>query len=173
MPNGEFIVDPTTTENQWEIELAGLLTELSLAQGDLLDLLAEKRRLLVAADAQGLLALQSREQELVSRLQACHVQRGRLLERAAEQGLPFDSIRSLAAAMPQPGRKRLNQQVVAASARTRLLQHHSLTHWVLAQRSLIHLSQLLEIFATGGRQRTTYGKGPSPGGSGSLVDQAA
>ncbi|MCU0373434.1 MAG: hypothetical protein MUE56_09370, partial [Ignavibacteria bacterium] len=29
----------------------------------------------------------------------------------------------------------------------RLLQHQSLTNWVLAQRSMLHLSQLLEIIA--------------------------
>jgi hypothetical protein len=39
----------------------------------------------------------------------------------------------------------------------RVLQHHSLANWVLAQRRLLHVAQSLEIIATGGRMRPTYG----------------
>ena len=46
-----------------------------------------------------------------------------------------------------------------AAERSRLLQHQSLTNWVLVQRSLLHLSQLIEIIATGGRPKPTYGNG--------------
>ena len=60
-----------------------------------------------------------------------------------------------------------------ATARMRLLQHHSLTNWVLVQRTLIHLSQMLEIIATGGRLKPTYGKDDSVNSGGFLVDQAA
>jgi hypothetical protein len=53
------------------------------------------------------------------------------------------------------------------------VQHHSLTNWVLVQRTLIHLSQMLEIIATGGRMKPTYGEGGRTDAGGSLVDQAA
>jgi hypothetical protein len=43
------------------------------------------------------------------------------------------------------------------AARMRVLQHHSLVNWVLAQRALLHVSQLLEIIATGGRTQPNYG----------------
>jgi hypothetical protein len=55
----------------------------------------------------------------------------------------------------------------------RLLQHQSLANWVLAQRVMLHLSQLLEIFATGGRLQPTYGRGEMPTSSGALVDREA
>jgi hypothetical protein len=60
-----------------------------------------------------------------------------------------------------------------ATNRTRLLQHQSLTNWVLVQRSLLHLSQLIEIIATGGRLKPTYGNGSDRQSSGALVDRAA
>ncbi len=60
-----------------------------------------------------------------------------------------------------------------ARARARLLQHQSLTNWVFVQRTLIHLSQMLEIIATGGRLHPTYGKGDTADTSGNLVDQEA
>jgi hypothetical protein len=52
----------------------------------------------------------------------------------------------------------------------RLLQNQSITNWVLAQRSLLHVSQLLEIIATGGRLQPTYGEGETVNAVGSLQD---
>jgi hypothetical protein len=60
-----------------------------------------------------------------------------------------------------------------AADRSRLLQHQSLTNWVLVQRTLLHLSQMIEIIATGGRPKPTYEKGPGSNSGGALVDRAA
>ena len=68
---------------------------------------------------------------------------------------------------------KLGQQVKQSAARMRLLQHHSLANWVLAQRSLLHVSQLLEIVATGGRLQPTYGDTESVHAGGGLVNQHA
>ena len=67
----------------------------------------------------------------------------------------------------------LAQEIDDSSTRMRLLQHQSLTNWVLAQRSILHLSQLLEIIATGGRLQPTYGRDESSASSGALVDREA
>lgn len=157
----------------WEQDLSALLGELSATQGDLLALLNEKRHLIVARDTAGLAEMAPREEAIVVRLQACQQSRRELLERAANQQLPSDSIRSLAKVLPEPARAGVAQQVEEASRRFRVLSHQSLTNWVLIQRSLLHLSQLLEIIATGGRKSPTYGKVESTRPGGSLVDQAA
>ncbi len=161
-------------ENQnWETDVASLLSELSATQDDLFELLGQKRRLLVASDVAGIQALEPRERQLIARLEACHGRRAELLSRASQHNLPGDSIRSLTKALPTPGRKQLEKQAADAAQRARLLSHQSLTNWVLIQRTLIHLSQLLEIIATGSRARPTYGKGGYAAAGGSLVDQAA
>lgn len=159
--------------SHWEEELAALLAELSTAQEELLSVLALKREMLVANDVEGLVAIQDREGELIVRLQQCHDRRAELLRHAADQGLPCDSLRSLTTAVDESNRSSFERQVMENSARARLLQHHGLTTWVLVQRTLIHLSQILEIIATGGRLKPTYGKGSSAQDSGSLVDRAA
>jgi hypothetical protein len=41
------------------------------------------------------------------------------------------------------------------------------------QRTLLHLSQLIGIIATGGQSLPTYGKGADCRASGALVDRAA
>jgi len=159
-------------ETNWEQELAALLGELSSVQDDLLALLAEKHRVLVRAEPPELAELQLREERIVQRLQACHDRRGELLERAKLEGLPSDSVRSLAETLPGEERGQLRVRVRDAAARGRLLRHQSLTHWLLAQRTLIHLAQMLEIIATGGRTQPTYGMGAPAPASGALVDQA-
>jgi len=162
-----------------EADIAGLLSDLSAVQRDLLDVLTQKRGLLAAGDSEALPAISVREQDLVTRLQACHDRRQQLLAQAADDGLPSDSIQSLSKSLPSNSRNRLRGNLDEARERSRLLQHECLTNWVLVQRTLLHLSQLIEIIATGGRMQPTYGKGldrqGQPGDAvvgGALVDRA-
>jgi flagellar biosynthesis/type III secretory pathway chaperone len=154
-------------------ELASLLAELSAIQTDLLRVLTDKRHRLLTSDTAAMEALRDKEAELIGRLQACQERRQALLAQAAAEGLPASDLRSLADALPASERMALSPRIREAAARMRLLQHHSLTNWVLVQRTLIHLSQVLEIIATGGRLKPTYGKGDSVDSGGVLVDQAA
>jgi hypothetical protein len=156
--------------DNWESEISALLTELSGVQSELLSLLSEKRTSLVNGDSQALAALQAREAVLAERLQSCHEQRQKLLERAAAAGRPADSIRALTDSLLPEHRGQLQPAVESARGQARLLQHESLANWVLIQRSLLHLSQMIEIIATGGQRQPTYGVGAS--NTGALVDRA-
>ncbi|MGA2034545.1 MAG: flagellar export chaperone FlgN [Thermoguttaceae bacterium] len=153
-------------------ELALLLSELVASQDQLLELLARKRQLLGAADAEGLTALAPRETQLLETFQALLRHREGLLARAASEGLPSSNLRALTAALPRDSRDVLQQQVAQAASRTRLLQNQSLVNWVVVQRTLLHLSQLLEIIATGGRLQPTYGERARVRTGGTLVDRA-
>ena len=154
-------------------DVAAFLGELSSAQSEMLKLLVEKRELLVKYDADGLALVAPREEQLLGRLQACLERRGQLLARADEEGLPHANIRELAGSLSGGKQTPLSKHLQQASSQTRILQHNSITNWVLVQRTLIHLSQMLEIIATGGRPQPTYGKGGAAESSGALVDQAA
>jgi len=161
-----------TMDPSWETELAQFLTELSATQDELLAVLKRKLELLATADAKGLEELGAVELQLSERLQTCYRRRCDMLERAGREGLPSDSLKSLTARLPGDRRKQLQSQVAQAAGKSRLLQHQSLTNWVITQRTLLHLSQMLEIIATGGRMRPTYG-GDENGSQGSLLDHAA
>ncbi len=161
-----------TISSDWEAELAAFLNELSAVQQELLELLALKRQRLSAADLPGLAALADREQDVAARLSACHERRGELLRDAQAQGLPGDSLQSVQAALPARSAE-LQTSVRQAVSRSRLLQHQSLANWVLTQRTLLYLSQLLELIGTGGRSRPTYSMGKPQGATGALVDRAA
>lgn len=157
----------------WETEIVQLLNELSNVQNDVFVLLDEKQRMLRDLDGPALEAMIPREEALIERLQRCHEQRASLLAQASSEGLPGDSLRSLSAALPRKERLSLAPHIDAAASRARLLRHHSLTNWMVVQRTLLHLSRMIEIIATGGRLQPTYEKGPSRSAGGTMLDQAA
>ncbi|TWU25553.1 flagellar export chaperone FlgN [Bythopirellula polymerisocia] len=156
----------------WEGELADLLGRLNEAQQRLFDLLSRKRELLIARNHIELAALGSEEVLLCAELQACHDRRQELLADAAAVGMPSDSIRSLASQLPAKQAKGLQQPLDEAQRRSHLLRHHCMSQWVAVQRTMLHLSHLIEIIATGGQLKPTYGKGVAPSQSGTLMDQA-
>jgi len=160
-------------QTTWENEVAQLLTDLLAVQDDLFVNLAKKRELLIASDMAGLTAIAAEEEQLIARLQQCVKRREQLLARAAQEGLPGRSIQALAEALPPDRRGDLPDRLAQAGSRARLLQHQSFTNWLVVQRNLIHLSQMLEIIATGGRLQPTYGEGEPVNASGGLVDRAA
>lgn len=157
----------------WQTELTTLLDELSSVQDELFEVLEAKRQRLMTADCEGIEMLQEREQLVCARLEQCQQRRAELLAEAQRRGLPSDSVVKLASSVERTGDGKLGKQAKVAAENMRLLQHQSLTNWVLAQRALLHVSQLLEIVATGGRLQPTYGSGDTVHSSGSLVDQEA
>src|SRR5689334_2397702 len=80
----------------WEQAITELLAELSGIQQELLEVLAEKRARLASVDVAGMNELQVREQSLLQRLQTSHARREELLAAAQREGLPGDSMTSLA-----------------------------------------------------------------------------
>ena len=163
----------TTATIDLEVEIGALLDELSSVQSELLRVLADKRDALIKADLIRLAELQPREEQLASRLAECQLRRTTLLEAAKQQGRPAESIAKVARAVSGGKNNKLGKQVKETAARTRLLQHQSMANWVLAQRALLHVSQLIEIIATGGRLQPTYGDKESVHARGSLVNQQA
>ena len=93
---------PTTdTRDTLESDIAGLLSELSAVQTDLLGVLTRKRDAARGGRRRGARRHGARRSRTSStRLQACHERRQRLLAQAAGEGLPSDSIKSLSKSLP-------------------------------------------------------------------------
>lgn len=160
-----------TKEIDWEVDLTSLLDELSNVQSELLDVLAAKRESMASNDMQQMVELHPRAEALCDRLRSCHARREQLLDAAKGQGLPAENLGSIASTLTTAERGKVTRQMTAASARMRLLQHQSLANWVLAQRTILHLSQLLEIIATGGQLQPTYSRDEPSDSRGALVDK--
>lgn len=158
-------------------EIAAFLTELSSVQHRTLELLQRKGEMLGKSDVEGLARIAEEERTAIDDLQRCLDWRERLLEAAKSEGLPSDSIESLGARLSkeQPeeiGASKLSERIKHSSYQSRLLKHQGLTNWVVTQKTLIHLSQILEMIATKGRTRATYTR-EQANTSGGLVDRSA
>lgn len=162
-----------TMGTDWERELADFLNELITIQGHVLTYLREKRTCLANADVEGLAALVPRCEYIQSRLQRCLDRRVELLNKARQEGFSADNVRTLAESAGVS--RAVSNRLAEAAHNMRLLQIHNLTNWMLNQRALMHLSQLIEIIATGGQRAPTYEKRGAPvcdGVQGSLLDQS-
>ena len=84
----------------WESEILDLLNELTAAQDEMLSLLSRKRQVMAEGQSPEAIAVQPEEAELCDRLLACHSRRHALLEQAASDGLPHDSIQDLVQSLP-------------------------------------------------------------------------
>jgi flagellar biosynthesis/type III secretory pathway chaperone len=163
----------TAVPIDFEAEISALLDDLASVQSELLGVLDEKRQALTTAHIDRLADLAPREERLALRLSECQDRRTALLAAAKRDGLPSENVAKLATKAGGGKTGKLGGRVKETAARMRLLQHHSLANWVLAQRSLLHVSQLLEIIATGGRMKPTYGDSESVHSRGSLVNHEA
>lgn len=157
----------------WETQLAALLDELFNVQSELLQLLQAKQQALARADLVQMVDLHPREAQLADRLAQCHRRRQELLSAARQDGLAMENLGDLASCAAPGNADKLGSRVKQIAARMRLLQHQSLANWVLAQRALLHVSQVLEIIATGGRMQPTYGDKELPTARGVLVHDEA
>lgn len=154
-----------------EQEIAALLADLSDAQESLLAVLKRKRECMANSDLSRLAEIESQEAELLGRLEACQQRRQQLLSGAGAGAVR--NLEELSASLADGKDSSLSRQVKAVSSRMRIVQNHALTNWVIAQRSLLHLSQLLAIMAAGGRPAPTYGAQAAVHSRGALVDQEA
>ena len=158
----------------WPLEINSFLSELESAQENAMAVLKRKQEMLASADVEGMKAIAEEEKTAVDRLDACLKRRESLLRTAALTGMPSDSIEQLCRSLPKE--TGLNERIRRSIQRTRSIQFQSLTNWVLAQRSVLHLNQLLEMIEFKGALAPTYGrdkKKESGNGGGNLVDRVA
>ncbi|MHC2069691.1 flagellar export chaperone FlgN [Bremerella sp. T1] len=155
-----------------ENETATFLQELSDVQADLLTVLQRKREQMVANDLEAMQQTMNSEQELLDRLDQLRDSRQSLLADARGKGLPADSLHSLAKALDSNAGE-LSKKAHTAKDAMRHIQNETLTNFVLAQQTVLHLSQLLQIIATGGKIKPTYEAENASNQGGTLVDQDA
>ena len=156
-----------------EEELSAYLADLTNVQHELLRVLNEKRQKMAVLDIAGLEALQPEAEALSQRLAGCQQRRAELLEQAARDGHSATNLRELARSLAAPAAQALAPEITAATTQVQRLREQSLTNWIVAQRTLLHVAEMLQILATGGRLQPTYGPENAVHTGGSLFSDAA
>ncbi len=168
--------EPNATQllahDHWETALTTLLDDLLQTQQEMLQILEQKRVAMVSRNLTSIRELQPREEELCLKLTACQNRRNDLLALAKTSNLPDGNLEQLSRSVPLQQEVAVRERLSNASHRAMLLKHQSLTNWIIAQRNLLHISQLLENITTGGQTTPTYGKNARAAG-GFILDQDA
>ena len=142
--------------SNWRNQLRKFLGETLQAQKDVAELLERKRELFMKNDLAAIGALAKEEQTAADRLKQCLAEREKLLQYAAAEGLPSQSVELLAKAVVPYSDDEFFALLRSVQYQTQLLRQHNVTNWVVTQRGMLHASQMLEIIATRGRLRSTY-----------------
>ena len=159
--------------SHWKTQLETFLNETLQAQKDSASLLERKRELLSKNDLAGIGELSKDEYAAAESLKQCLGNRDKLLQYAAAEGLPSQSIEMLAKAVVPYSDDGFFALLRSVQYQTQLLRQHNITNWVVTQRGMLHATQMLEIIATRGRVKTTYTRDHqrNPGTTGgALVD---
>lgn len=153
-------------------DLAELLQELAEAQSQLLAHLERKRNAIAKNDWRALESFVANEESLSNRLEAIHQKRSTLLEVAKKHGRRSDTLEDLSNELASPKPSPLAKQFREASSKMRLLQTHTLASWVVAQRAVLHASQMIHVLASGGKLTTSPDSGVENNFTGGFVDEA-
>lgn len=157
----------------WEDELTDLLDDLLETQKEMLQLLDSKRAAMTTRNLEQIEGLQPQEESLCQRLLECQQRRADMLEVARQAQLPDGNLQVLSETVTKEITSQIPKKIKEANNRSIQLKHQSLTNWIIAQRNLLHVSQLLEIIATGGGKTPTYGGSGDSAPNGFVLDQEA
>ena len=160
----------------WRKQIANFLEETLQAQKDCAALLESKRELFAKNDLTAIGELSNDEYAAAERLKKCLAEREKLLQYAAAEGLPCQSIETLAKTVVPYSDDEFFALLRSVQYESQLLRQRNMANWVVTQRGMLHASQMLEIIATRGRMNSTYTRNQQRNRSttgGSLVDKKA
>jgi len=163
-----------TVTQSWGLEsaMASLLDEMTRVQEALLSLLRRRREAMSRGDLSELEQVGEMERGIHAELGECLKRREALLVEARQAGLEGKTLAEVARRFPEERAEAMDRKMGESRKLVEEVRLESLTNWVVAQRSLLYVSQMLEIIATGGRIRPTYLSSDALT-RGSLVDQEA
>jgi hypothetical protein len=155
-------------------EILEFLKQLAAAQEKTLTVLQKKQALLVKPDEESLAYLAVEEEDAHNQFKQSLEQRQKILASACEQGLRADSIQVLCEQL-FPMQIEWRKTLDASIARSQQIRYLAFTNWTMSQKSLAHLTKMLEIIETKGLGKTTYNpqSKESPHMGGGFVDRVA
>ena len=154
-------------------DLLDFLNQLIETQDQMLAVLSEKQKILVKPEKEALVRITTDEEHMVEKMQQMLNRREELLTAARLQNIVSDSIEQLCGRFfPQ----NVDVQKMLDAVKHRAHQIHLLayTNWTMSRKSMIHVSQILELLETRGQGKTTYHPRPNTDTAcGGFVDRVA
>ena len=152
-------------------EILHYLHQLLEAQTQMLAVLHKQQTLLVRPTKETAAMITAEEEKALEKMQNILTRREELLTSARLQNIRSDSFEQLCEHF-LPRNIEVQQLLTEAKHRTQQIQLLAYTNWTMSRKSLIHISQILELLETRGQGKTTYQ--PQTGASrGGFVNRVA
>ncbi len=148
----------------------------TLALQDEMSVLYRRKRIaMTEARAAELLQIADTETRLAKQLQVKLAERRQLLRESAEAGYPGNTVQEVVSALGGEIRAELEPQVTRARQVADDVRRETWIHWIIAQRTLGHYRDLLDLVAQCGRTSPTYSRRPGQeiSGGGAILDASA
>ena len=154
-------------------ELQDFLHQLIDAQTRMLTVLHKKQAILVKPDKEAVAHISAEEESTLATMQNVLHRREELLTTARLQNIRGDSIEQLCGHF-FPHNVEVQKMLDEVKSRTQQIQLLAYTNWTMSRKSMIHISQILELLETRGQGKTTYQPQVAAGISrGGFVDRVA
>jgi len=136
-------------------EIEHFLHQLIEAQHQMLAVLHQKQTLLIRPEKEAIAAISIEEEKTLANMQSILERREELLTTARLQNVPGETIEQLCEHFFPRNIEihKLLNEIKHQTQRVRLLAY---TNWTMTRKSMIHLSQILELLETRGQGSTTY-----------------
>jgi flagellar biosynthesis/type III secretory pathway chaperone len=131
------------------------LSQLLESQDSMLAVLHKKQAILAKPEKEAIASLAAEEEAALKKMQKVLQGREALLTAARLQNIPSDSIEQLCGHF-FPHNANVQKLLEEAKHRTHQIGLLAYTNWTMSRKSLIHVSQILELLETRGQGKTTY-----------------
>src|ERR1700685_778528 len=155
-PQGGWTM-PAETVSAHEIEQ--LVIAIGEVQTELADPYGAKPQAVRAANSTELDRLTRREERLATKLKAHLRERHQILQRAAAQLGPQDSLEAIVRGFAEPQRGRLLARITETRTLVEANRRESWVLWIVSKQSLRLFGNMLELIANGGRKPPVYSTG--------------
>ena len=153
--NHYYPVIVTTFGKTMKTDLLDFLNQLVEAQNQMLAILRKKQTVLVRPEKEAMAQVSAEEEKTLGKMQNILNRREELLTAARLQNLPGDTIEQLCGHF-FPGNIEIHKLLIESKHRTQQIGLLAYTNWTMSRKSLIHISQILELLETRGQGKTTY-----------------
>lgn len=154
-------------------DIMDFLNRLTAAQTQMLAVLRKKQAILVKPEQEAMTLVVAEEEDIVEKMQTVLQRREEILMSARMQNIRSGSVEQLCGHF-FPNNADVQKMLDEAKHRTQQIQLLAYTNWTMSRKSLIHISQILELLETRGQGKTTYQPQPNTDTSrGGFVDRVA
>jgi len=153
-------------------DLLDFLNQLTETQEQMLVVLRKKQAILVRPEKEALAQVSAEEEQMLEKMQNALNRREELLTTARVQNTGSDSIEQLCGHF-FPRNIDVQKMLDEVKHRAHQIRLLAYTNWTMSRKSMIHVSQILELLETRGQGKTTYHPRPIDASGGGFVDRVA